>query len=67
MSKVSREEMLEAKAQEIRDGATRKATERLSRGNLRLQNGAYATQHVWEQRREKHAQRIKNLNETLGA
>ena len=49
------------RVQQILDDAARYTSARLARGNLRIQQGCFATPAEWKKRREDHPERIKRL------
>lgn len=57
--------MIARKAQQIRDKVDRYTSQRLSRGNIRIQNNAFATSSEWEERRKTQAARMARLNVKL--
>ena len=61
------EKTIEAKAQKLRNEAIKYASARLSRGSLRIQDGAFATESEWRERRTTQARRIARINEGLSA
>ena len=55
------------KARQLRDDAKSFASQRLSRGSLRLQEGAFATESEWRERRKTQPGRIARINARLNA
>lgn len=55
-----------AKDRELRDQVVAYMTDRLSRGSIRLQSGAYASESEWHERRTTQPERIARINERLG-
>ena len=55
-----------ARAEQIREEASYRATRRLARGNTRLRVGAFAPASVWEERMRSQSARVERLNRTLG-
>ena len=60
-----RENTIKQAAQRIRDDANRYASRRLSRGSIRIQEGAFATLTQWKERRASQAERIARINNKL--
>ena len=57
-----REDAIEKTAQKIRDDASRYASTRLSRGSIRIQEGAFATSVEWNERGVTQAERVSRIN-----
>ena len=56
---------VEQKVQSIRNQADRYVSQRLSRGNIRIQNSAFHTETEWEELRKTQSERMARLNQKL--
>ncbi len=61
------DQSIKAEAQKLRDLVSQYVSSRLSRGSLRIQRGAFASESEWRERRSTQAGRIARINERLKA
>ena len=61
-----RKEKLLNEEEQFFNRASKFASARLSRGSVRVQNGAFASQAEWEKRKEEHARKLEHVNKIFG-